>query len=175
MNPTLEQILDTTLRILDLDKEYFLSNKGYRRLEIIDVKQIISFIGQQYGYSQTEIGSFLGIDHSTVCNNRKKASFFYSYDKRFARKVNLILDALKKYKESEVTLKGWVARSENFNGCLQFFTEEIPIRNQEYKIWQPNEGMVYDIPNHAFQFLTWEDEPIGCEITIRLKNERSDR
>lgn len=171
MKPTLEQILDTTLRVLDLDKEYFLANKSYRRLEILEVKQIISFVGQKYEYSQPTIGRFLGIDHSSVCHNRKNASFYYDCNKRFARKIDLILDVLKTYEESEVTMKGWVARSENFNGCLQFFTEEIPIRNQEYKIWQPNEGMVYDIPNHAFQFLTWENEPIECEITIRLKNE----
>ena len=171
MKPTLEQILDTTLRILDLEKDYWNANKSYRRLEIVEVKQIVSFVGQKYDYSQPTIGRFLEVDHSTVCHNRKNAAFYYDYDKRFARKVNLILDALKMYEESEVTIKGWVARSENFNECLQFFAEEIPIRNQEYKIWQPNEGMVYDIPNHAFQFLTWENEPIECEITIRLKNE----
>lgn len=171
MKPTLEQILDTTLYILDLDKEYFLANKGCRRLEILEVKQMVSFVGQKYKYSQPIIGRFLGIDHSTICTHRKNASFYYDYDKRFARKIDLILDALKKYTESEVTLNGWVARSENFNECLQFFTEEIPTRNQEYKIWQPSEGMVYDIPKQAFQFLTWKDEPIKCEITIRLKNE----
>jgi hypothetical protein len=128
-------------------------------------------VGQKYEYSQPTIGKFLEIDHSTICTHRKNAEFYCNYDKRFARKMNLVLEALKMYEESEVTLKGWVARSENFNECLQFFTEEIPTRNQEYKIWQPNEGMVYDIPNHAFQFLTWKDEPIKCEITIRLKNE----
>lgn len=175
MKPTLEQILDTTLKILDLDKEYFLANKNYRMLEIIEVKQIVSFVGQQYEHSQPTIGRFLGIDHSSVCNHKKNATFYYYYDKRFAGKIDRILDALKMYEESEVTLKGWVARSENFNSCLQFFTGEIPIRNQEYKIWQPNEGVVYDIPNHVFQFLTWENEPIESEITIRLKNERSDR
>lgn len=171
MRPTLEQILDTTLRFLDLGKDYWKTNKSYRRLEIVEVKQMVSFIGQKYEYSQPTIGRCLEIDHSTVCIHRKKAEFYYSYDKRFARKIDSILDALKTYEESEVTLKGWVARSENFNECLQFFTEEIPTRNQEYKIWQQNEGMVYDIPNHAFQFLTWKDEPIECEITIRLKNE----
>lgn len=171
MKPTLEQILDTTLRILDLDKEYFLANKSYRRLEILEVKQIISFVGQKYEYSQPTIGRFLGINHSSVCHHRKNVSFYYNYDKRLARKIDLILDSLKIYDESEVKIKGWVARSENFNECLQFFTQEIPIRNQEYKIWQPNEGMVYDIPNHVFQFLTWKDEPIECEITIQLNNE----
>ena len=171
MKPTLEQILDTTLRILDLGKDYWRANKSYRLLEIVEVKQIVSFVGQKYGYSQPTIGRFLEVDHSTICIHRKNAAFYYDYDKRFARKIDLILDALKVYEESEVTIKGWVARSENFNECLQFFTQEIPTRNQEYKIWQPNEGMVYDIPNHAFQFLTWKDEPIECEITIRLKNE----
>jgi hypothetical protein len=171
MKPTLEQILDTTLRILDLNKEYFMKNQSSRRLEIVEVKQMVSFVGQKNGYSQTVIGNFLGINHSTVCHNKKSACFFYDHDKRFARKINLILNALKIYEEKEIKLSGWVARSDNFNGCLQFFTEEVPTRNHHYKIWQPNEGMVYDIPNHAFQFLTWENEPIECEIIIRLKNE----
>lgn len=171
MRPTLEQILDATLRVLDFDKDYFLANKKSRRIEILEVKQFVSFIGQKYGYSQTTIGFFLEINHSSVCNNRKNALFYYDHNKRFARKIDLVLEALKILEETKVTLKGWVARSENFNGCLQFFTEEIPTRNQEYKIWQPNEGMVYDIPNYAFQFLTWKDEPMKCEITIQLKNE----
>jgi hypothetical protein len=175
MKPTLEQILDTTLRILDLGKDYWNANKYCRRLEILEVKQIVSYLGQKYEYSQPKIGRILGVDHSTVCVHKKNFAFYLKYDKRLTRKYNLILESLKKYTENAVAIKGWVARSENFNGCLQFFTEHAPTRNQEYKIWQPNEGMVYDIPNHAFQFITWETEPVECEITIQLKDEKKDR
>lgn len=171
MTPTLEQILDETLYVLDLDKDYFLKNKESRKKEILEVKQIVSLIGQKYAYPQTTIGAFLGISHSAVCLHKNNAIFYYDHDKMFARNIDLILTPLKKYEQREVLLKGWVARSSVFNNCLQFFINEKPIRNGEYGIWQPNENsVVYDIPNEIFSFITWKDEPVGCEISIKLSN-----
>lgn len=72
----------------------------------------------------------------------------------------------------EATISGWVARdSERASNSLNFHRNEV-VRGKFY--WENKEanrpiGETLILPNDMFSTLTWQDEPIEVEITIKPK------
>ncbi len=68
---------------------------------------------------------------------------------------------------------GWVARDSD--GYLALFTGDKPVREVEYSggVWlEPDDmdGRVAGIPVGMFPSLTWHDEPLAVEITLKPIN-----
>lgn len=66
--------------------------------------------------------------------------------------------------QSEATISGWVCRDKDGTLCLYY---NKPMRGKEE--WFGN----YDrqLPEESFPSLTWQDEPIEVEITIKPKKQ----
>ena len=90
MKPRLEDVLDATLEVLNIDKEDFLKRIKSRERSIVTVKQIVSLLGREYGFSLSKIGKILQINHSTVHTGAKNATDFIEYEKDYAQKVQNI-------------------------------------------------------------------------------------
>lgn len=96
MKPRLEDILDATLEVLNIDKENFSVNIRLRERSIVTVKQMVSLLGREYGFSLSDIGKVLQLNHSTVHWNAKTAMDYMRYEKEYAQKIQKIRDNLRK-------------------------------------------------------------------------------
>ena len=73
MKPTLEDIFYAVLEAFDINEETYRNIQKSRKSLAVSVRQVICWIGQNtYGYTQNEIGLYLGLDHSTVWHNKMK-------------------------------------------------------------------------------------------------------
>lgn len=96
MKPSLKQIFDEVLRVNGMSDEYYNENKRSRLQKIITIRQVVSLVGQDYGYSQSQIGDFLGIDHSTVYHNKMMARRYCECEKEYFEMVKKIMSELNK-------------------------------------------------------------------------------
>lgn len=94
MRPTLMQILDAICYNKQIDRDFVIINKWSRKANIQEVKQLVCLIGQNYGYNQERIGNFLGLSHSTVYCNKKRAEGYIQYDYEYAQQYKKIMEAL---------------------------------------------------------------------------------
>lgn len=171
MKPTLEDIFSTSLQVWNVDKENYSNLKYSRNASVVNIKQVVCWIAQRYGYSQSEIGRYLGIDHSTVHYNKRKVEDYLSYDTKYISLLNKTMDILNKNKaevlEKEVTITGYITRDED--GDLTLWDGE-PMR-ERFK-----EGVGYwygecprELNPTLFPWITWSTKPQFCEIIVRLK------
>ena len=170
MRPTLDDIFYAVLEAFDIDDETYRNIKDSRDSLAVSVRQVICWIGQNtYGYSQNGIGLYLGLNHSTVWHNKMKAQDYMSYDKDYKMRVNKALAILyaKEEVQKEYSISGWVVRDED--GDLTVFSD-MPTREKfsdGTSFWCGEEPRGLD-PS-LFPQITWESEPVECEITLRLK------
>lgn len=172
MKPTLDDIFYAVLEAFDIDDETYRNIKDSRVRLALSVRQVICWIGHHtYGYSQKEIGLYLGLNHSTVWHNKMKAQDYMSYDKDYKMCVNKalsILCAMEKRKDKkECSIRGWIVRDED--GELTAFSGK-PIRKtfSDGKVfWYGEDPIGLDIS--LFPQITWESDPQECKITLRLK------
>lgn len=94
MRPSLKQIFDEVLRANGMSEEYYNENKKSRLQKIITIRQVVSLIGQHYGYSQQRIGDFLGLDHSTIYHNKMMAKQYCECEKEYAEMVVSVMSEL---------------------------------------------------------------------------------
>lgn len=169
MRPTLDDIFYAVLEAFDIDDETYRNIKDSREALAVSVRQVICWIGQKsYGYSQHEIGLYLGLNHSTVWHNKMRAEDYMSYDKDYKVCVNKALSILYAKEEEiqkEYSINGWVAR-DGYDDSLAFFTVKKPKRIED--MWLA-EDYCYSLPKEAFPQITWDCEPQECEMTLRLK------
>ena len=169
MRPTLDDIFYAVLEVFDINDETYRNIKDSRESLAVSVRQVVCWIGQKYGYSQNEIGLYLGLNHSTVWHNKMKVEDYMSYDKDYKMRVNKALSILcaKEEEQKECSTSGWVVRDED--GELTVFSDK-PTRetfSEGISFWCGAEARGLD-PSR-FPQITWESEPQECEITIRLK------
>ena len=60
------------------------------------VKQMVSLLGKEYGFSLSKIGKTLQLNHSTVHWNAKTAMNYMEYETDYAQKIQKIRDNLHK-------------------------------------------------------------------------------
>lgn len=94
MKPSLKQIFDEVLRANGMSEEYYNENKKSRLQKVITIRQVVSLVGQDYGYSQQNIGDFLGIDHSTVYHNKMMARQYCECEKEYLEMVTKVMSEL---------------------------------------------------------------------------------
>lgn len=172
MKPTLDDIFHAVLEAFDIDDETYRNIKESRVPLAMSVRQVICWIGQNtYGYTQNEMGLYLGLNHSTVCHNKKKAQDYMSYDSSYKTCVNKALSILSAKEEEEgqkeYSVSGWIVRDED--GELTVFSDK-PIRKTfsgGKSFWYGEEPVGLDIS--LFPQITCESEPQECEMTLRLK------
>ena len=90
MKPTTKDILDATLKVLEVDKDTWLADKGTRKGIVLTIKQMVSLLGREYGFSLSDIGSTLGLSHSMVHLHNKVAQGYVEYEKDYAQKIEAI-------------------------------------------------------------------------------------
>lgn len=95
MRPTLTQILDEVLLANEMSKEYYEENKKSRMRKIVTIRQVFSLVGQDYGYTQCQIGGFLGLDHSSIHYNKKIAKQYCDCEKEYSAMVTKVFARLK--------------------------------------------------------------------------------
>ena len=172
MKPTLDDIFHAVLEAFDIDDETYRNIKESRVPLAMSVRQVFCWIGQKtYGYTQNEMGLYLGLNHSTVCHNKKKAQDYMSYDSSYKTCVNKALSILSAKEEEEgqkeYSVSGWIVRDED--GELTVFSDK-PIRKTfsgGKSFWYGEEPVGLDIS--LFPQITCESEPQECEMTLRLK------
>ena len=172
MRPTLDDIFYAVLEAFDIDDETYGNIKDSRERLAVSVRQVICWIGQNtYGYSQNEIGRYLGLNHSTVWHNKIKAQDYMYYDKDYKMCVNKALSILYAKEECggqrECSISGWVVRDED--GELTVFSDK-PKREAfsdgiSFGCGEEPRGLDPSL----FPQITWESEPQECEMTLRLK------
>lgn len=94
MKPSLQQILDETLGANKMSQEYYATHKKSRLQNIITIRQVVSLIGQDYGYTLHQIGDFLGIDHSSVHHNKVMAKRYCEYEREYLAMVTKVKSEL---------------------------------------------------------------------------------
>ena len=172
MKPTLDDIFYAVLEAFDIDDETYRNIKDSRENLAVSVRQVVCWIGQNtYGYTQNAIGLYLGLNHSTVCHNKKKAQDYMSYDSSYKICVNKALSILSAKEEEEgqkeYSVSGWIVRDEN--GELTVFSDK-PMRKTfsgGKSFWYGEEPVELDIS--LFPQITCESEPQECEMILRLK------
>ena len=172
MKPTLDDIFYAVLEAFDTDDETYRNIKDSRENLAVSVRQVICWIGQNtYGYTQNAIGLYLGLNHSTVCHNKKKAQDYMSYDSSYKICVNKALSILSAKEEEEgqkeYSVSGWIVRDED--GELTVFSDK-PMRKTfsgGKSFWYGEEPIGLDIS--LFPQITCESEPQECEMILRLK------
>lgn len=168
MRPTLEKILDTTLEVLNVPKDVFERERKSREKDMVKVKQILCYVGQEYGYSQPKIGAFLSLNHSTVHHNKETAKGYAKYEPDYANEIKEILSRLKTIEDIEdvYVMNGQIIRDDD--GFTLFVVDGKPFRMED-GIWLVQGGVAYNIPKEAFPQITWDNEPQECEMILRLK------
>lgn len=170
MTPTLDDIFYSVLEAFDIDDETYRNIKDTRETLATSIRQVICWIGQNtYGYSQNNIGQYLGLDHSTVWYNKKKADDYMSYDKSYRMCVDKALSIIcaKEDEQKECSIIGYIARDKD--GDLTVFSNR-PTRDtfsDGMSFWCGEEPRELNPSN--FPQVTYESEPVECEITLRLK------
>lgn len=163
MKPTLREILDATLVELDMPYERYKRVKGSRLMKVVEVRQIVCYVGVHYGYRQYEIADFLNIDISSVHHHKKNSEGYCSYDKSFANKVYSVMSHFEKVRFYHRE-NGYIARDkEDFT--LTFFREK-PIESDG--VWT-SDKYSYSLPKDYFPQVSYGDSPISCELTLRLR------
>lgn len=72
--------------------------------------------------------------------------------------------------QSEATISGWVARTQN--GTLGLLRIKPERRCGDWWIGvAPKDPAIYRLPSELFPALTWQDDPIEVEITIKPKKQ----
>lgn len=72
----------------------------------------------------------------------------------------------------QVTVKGWIARDEKaYNGYdLHLFIKQKPKRRGTMPYWIGKIGYSITLDDSLYPNLTWQDEPIEVELTIKNKD-----
>lgn len=92
-----------------------------------------------------------------------KAWDAYDMEQAFESGANLFLG--KQEKDADTVIQGWVARDEDEN---LFMYQTKPERDETTQMWMG--GCInFDLRNHLFPDLTWDDEPQEVEIIIKRK------
>ena len=168
MIPTLDDIFQAVLEAWDIDKETYHGLKNSRDRLAVSVRQLVCWLGQRYGYTQSRVGLYLGITHSTVWHNKKMCEDYMTYDKDYKLVVYKALTSLyeKENIQEEITVSWLITRDER--GDLTLWSEE-PSRNP----FANREGFWFGesprLDPALFPQITWENEPQECEIKITLK------
>ena len=82
---------------------------------------------------------------------------------RAFEKVLKFIDSL----PQEQTIRGWLARDRGkVYDDLSIYTGECPYRDEEYGWWE-NRGYYMQLPSDIFPEVTWENEPVEVQLTIR--------
>lgn len=169
MKPSIEQVFAIALECCGVGEEEYASIANTRERKAVEVRQVCCLLGQRVGHSQSTIGRFLGIDHSTVCHNKRTAQDLCDTDGAYASRVIRAVDALDNIAKriKECVINGWVSRDKD--GGLTLFSEK-PNRD----VFQQGEGFwCGDCPRELdptlFPQITWYSEPVECEMTLRLK------
>lgn len=166
ISPSLDQIFNTALSCFDVSLEEYNSEKDTRSLTAITIRQVVCYLGQRFGYSQSVIGKYLGIDHSTVCYNKKVAKDLCDTEVEYASNMIMAIDKLDGFvkKLIQYDINGWVARDED--NALNFYVRQKPIRVNGF--WM-SDAYYYSLPQEAYPSITYESEPHACTMTLKLK------
>lgn len=166
IKPSLDQIFDTALSCFGISEDEYNSEKDTRSLKAITIRQAMCYLGQNYGYSQSVVGKYLGIDHSTVCYNKKVAQDLCDTENEYASNMMRALSHLDSIVKvhKEYSIKGFVARDKD--GFLNFYAYEKPIRCSG--MWLTN-TVSYPLPEEAYPLVTYDCEPHACTMTFKLK------
>ena len=132
-------------------------------MKVVEARQIVCYVGVHYGYRQYEIADFLNIDISTVHHHKKNSEGYCSYDKSFANKVYSVMSRFENMRFYHRE-NGYVARDEE-DSTLSFFREK-PIERDG--VWTSDKRS-YCLPKDYFPQVSYEDSPISCELTLRLR------
>lgn len=153
MRPTLQEILDATLNVLNISKDIYDKTRNSRLANVVRVRQIFCYVGEHYGYTLHAMGNFLHLTHSTVYHNKEMAKDFCSYEKGYANKINEILSHFEKVQKIYVA-KGTVQRGQN--GSISFLGDDA-------------NGIKAFLPSECFPQVAEGDPPFPCEVTFRIK------
>lgn len=164
MKPTLGEVLNATLNVLNITKENYRVIRKSRLAKAVKVRQLVSYIGTRYGYSQHQIGELLAIKPCTVSYHNQLIEGYLSYDKELSLEIDKVLSTFEEVFFYH-RLNGWIARDKEDEN-LSFFSDKPENIDGT---WHREGGLTYNLPKSYFPQVRYEDSPRNCEITFRLK------
>ena len=172
MNHTFEEIRDSVLDTLCLHRLAFKRSIKSHSRAIVNAKQMICYVAVELGYSKSYIAEQLGVTEPAVRYHYNKAQDYLSYEKGYADSIEKIFNKLGLPRKKNYA-KGWIVRETNEDGAyLYFSTDAKPERDETHNLWSfEKSDFVGNIPKEMFPQITFECEPIECEIQITLKYE----
>lgn len=165
MRTQLSDILDVTLDILRISHSEWDKGRKSRVRKMVLVKQIVSLIGKEAGYTPTEIASFLGIERTTVIHHQATLAGWCQYSKEqemTVREIRYCLNHDQRSRTSEVVY-AWLSRS--LSGLLLV----SPSKPELFRGYWFAEGSKPFYPQDSFPQVTYESGPQKVRIKITLE------
>lgn len=164
-----DEIKNITLSHFDIKEEVFDRARSSRIAFFVQARQIICYIANKFEYKSSYIANKLGIARTTVVYHIKKAQEYIPFEKEYKQHIDSIMSLLENSRVQH-SVKGWLTRDREEDGGFLYFTVgEKPQKDKERGIWVIEDGMMYDAPKEAFPQITWEFDPLECEMILKTK------
>jgi hypothetical protein len=164
---SLEKILECTLHYCVISEEEWRNLRSRSIGEIVRVKQILSFIASNEGYTSNEIAEFLGQHRTTVIyyvKTLKDQIVFYPPIQNLVDSIVHMLGPLPHEPQKQMITYGYLARSST--GFLTF-SQHIPEMLGGYWIAEGSKPF----PRDQFPQVTYETGPVKVKIKVTINKD----
>lgn len=165
MKYKLNEILSAALTYYKFSREEWETLKNRRLRKIVNIKQIVSLIAFESGYTHQEIGQFLGrgrCDIIHLVNVFKEQCDIYS---EYREAVDSIISSLDKNQPYQVShyQYGWLAR--NATGLLTL----SPVKPEKMAGFWIAEGTKPFSSQQSFPQITYDSGPVQVKIRTTIE------
>lgn len=165
--PTLAEILNVVLAVLNIDEQQWEACRKTRQLTAIQVREFYSLLAYEHGYSPEKIGRFIGLHRTSVMARIKTIKGYCSvYPKQ-----NELLD------KARVRLQEYVRKEQVEDLSISFLSRSStglltisPIMPSRVCGYWIAEGSRPYYPQTAFPQITWDSDPKVVKIKVTIED-----
>ena len=164
MRYSLEQILEATLCCCNVSEEEWRLKKHKRDGYLVRVKEIVSLIACQQGYSCNEIGCFLHQNRTTIIYHIKTLKEHIAIYPSIQGLIDAVFEKLGPLPEyqKQMTTYCWLARS---SSGLLTISPDIPEKLGGFWIAEGSKPF----PQDQFPQVTYEKGPVKVKIKVTIE------
>lgn len=163
MKPSIEEIFEVTLQVLQISKEKWERIRHTRQWDAVQLVQAASFVSMENGYSIKDIAEFFDRQYATILydvTRMKELCFLYKDSVDIIDKIYNKLN----YRHCH-TYNAYLARS-----CSGLLTMSPTVPERMGGYWVAVGAKPY-IDQESFPQITWESGPAKVKITVTLDND----
>ena len=168
MRPSLDDIMNTTLSVLNIETSEWEAYRKSRQSFIVRAKELFCLLSFEEGYTHQEIATAIGLHRSTVIhhiNAFKAHCDLYPSCYRLIERSQKLLEPSRKNRQKHSYSSGWLARSAS--GLLTI----SPVRPERFAGYWVAEGSRPFDPQGAFPQVTYETGPIRVLIKVTMEED----